>query len=149
MTRFSRVLGIAAALLLVCASAWAPARAADYEAQMDPAPFDATSRADIIGSIGQVSATLTGNTLTVNGTFKDLTSPAIAASVRIGLLKGVLGDAIGPLTVSRMTQGTVSGLVQLNAAQIEALNREAIYIRIDSEKAPEGNLQGWLEAKRN
>ena len=55
MTRFSRVLGIAAALLLVCASAWAPARAADYEAQMDPAPFDATSRADIIGSIGQVS----------------------------------------------------------------------------------------------
>ena len=149
MTRFSRVLGIAAALLLVCASAWAPARAADYEAQMDPAPFDATSRADIIGSIGQVSATLTGNTLTVNGTFKDLTSPAIAASVRMGLMKGVLGEAIGTLTATRAPQGAVSGSVQLTSAQIEALNREAIYIRIDSEKAPEGNLQGWLEAKRN
>jgi len=65
-------------MLLVCAPAWAT----DYEAQMDPAPFDATTRADILGSIGQVSATLTGNTLTVNGTFKDMTSPAIAASVR-------------------------------------------------------------------
>jgi hypothetical protein len=36
----------------------------------------------------------------------------------------------------------------LSPAQIEALNREAVYIRVDSEKAPEGNLQGWLEAKR-
>jgi len=141
MTRFG---GIAAAMLLVCAPAWA----ADYEAQMDPAPFDASTRADILGSIGQVSATLTGNTLTVNGTFKDMTSPAIAASVRIGLMKGVVGEAIGPLAVTRTPQGSVSGSVQLNPAQIEALNREAIYVRIDSEKAPDGNLQGWLEAKR-
>ena len=68
--------------------------------------------------------------------------------MRVGLLKGVLGDAIGPLTVTRTAQGTVSGSVQLSPAQIEALNREAVYIRVDSEKAPEGNLQGWLEAKR-
>lgn len=141
MTRFR---GIAAAMLLVCAPAWA----ADYEAQMDPAPFDASTRADILGSIGQVRATLTGNTLTVNGMFKDMTSPAIAASVRIGLMKGVVGEAIGPLAVTRTPQGSVSGSVQLNPAQIEALNREAIYVRIDSEKAPDGNLQGWLEAKR-
>jgi hypothetical protein len=145
MTRFSGVFGIAVAMLLVCA----PARAADYEAQMDPAPFDASTRADILGSIGQVSATLTGNILTVNGTFKDMTSPATAASVRIGLMKGVVGEAIGPLTVTRTAQGSVSGSVQLTPAQIEALNREAIYIRVDSEKAPDGNLQGWLEAKRN
>ena len=139
------VLGIAAAMLLVCAPAWA----ADYEAQLDPAPFDASTRADIIGSIGQVRATLDGNTLTVNGTFKDMTSPATGASLRMGLLKGVLGDAIAPLTVTRTAQGSVSGSVQLNPAQIAALNREAVYVRIDSEKAPEGNLQGWLEAKRN
>lgn len=145
MTRFSGVFGIAVAMLLVCA----PARAADYEAQMDPAPFDASTRADILGSIGQVSATLTGNILTVNGTFKDMTSPATAASIRIGLMKGVVGEAIGPLTVTRTAQGSVSGSVQLTPAQIEALNREAIYIRVDSEKAPDGNLQGWLEAKRN
>lgn len=144
------VFGIAAAMLLACAPAIllaAPAWAADFEAQLDPAPFDATTRADVIGSIGNVMATLNGNTLTVNGTFKDMTSPAIAASVRIGLAKGVLGDAIGPLTVTRTPQGSVSGAVQLSAAQVEALGREALYVRVDSEKAPEGNLQGWLEPK--
>jgi hypothetical protein len=145
MTRQGRVLGVAAALLLACCPAWA----ADYEAQMDPAPFDATTRADILGSIGQVSATLNGNTLTVNGTFQDMTSPATAASLRVGLMKGVLGEAIGTLSVTRAPQGTVAGSMQLTPAQIEALNREALYVRVDSEKAPEGNLQGWLEAKRN
>jgi hypothetical protein len=122
-----------------------PALAQDFEAQLDPAPFDATTRADILGSIGHVTATLNGNTLTVNGTFQDMTSPATGASVRIGLAKGVLGDAAGPLTVARAPQGTVSGAVQLNAQQLEALRREAVYVRIDSVKAPEGNLQGWLE----
>ena len=145
MTRFSGVLGIVAAMLLVCV----PARAADYEAQLDPAPFDASTRADILGSIGQVSAMLNGNTLTVNGTFKDMTSPATAASLRVGLMKGVLGEAIGTLTVTRTPQGTVSGSVHLTPAQIEALNRQAFYVRVDSEKAPEGNLQGWLEAMGN
>jgi len=143
MKRQRSVLGTAAALLL----AWAPAFASDFEAQLDPAPFDATTRADVIGSIGLVTATLNGNNLTVNGTFRDMTSPARGASVRIGLAKGVLGEAIGPLNVTRTPEGTVSGVVQLSPAQIEALGREAIYVRVDSEKAPEGNLQGWLEAK--
>ncbi len=52
---------------------------------------------------------------------------------------------VGPLTATRAPQGMVSGAVQLNAVQLEALRREALYVRVDSEKAPEGNLQGWLE----
>lgn len=139
----SGLLGIAAALLLAAA----PAFAEDFEAQLDPAPFDATTRADILGSIGNITATLNGNTLTVSGSFQDLTSSATGASVRIGLAKGVVGDAVGPLTATRAPQGTLSGSVQLNAQQLDALKREAIYVRVDSEKAPEGNLQGWLEPK--
>jgi len=46
-----------------------PALAAGYEAELDPTPFDATSRADVIDSIGNITATLDGNTLTVHGTF--------------------------------------------------------------------------------
>jgi hypothetical protein len=139
----SGFLGLAAALLLTAA----PARAQEFEAQLDPAPFDATTRADILGSIGNATATLNGNILTVSGTFQDMTSPATGASVRIGLAKGVLGDVIGSLTATRAPQGTLSGSVQLNAQQLDALKREAIYVRVDSEKAPEGNLQGWLEPK--
>jgi hypothetical protein len=134
---------ICAALGLLLAS---PALAAgSYEAELDPTPFDATTRADVIGSIGNVTATLDGSTLTVHGSFSKLASPATAGSFRIGLAKGVPGDAIGSLTVSHARQGEVSGSIKLSSAQKAALDREQLYIRIDSEKAPDGNLQGWLE----
>ena len=126
----------------------APAMAAGYEAELDPVPFDATNRADVINSIGNVTATLEGATLTVQGTFSNLASPAKGGSFRIGLAKGVPGEAIGGnLVVSHAQAGTVSGSVTLTPAQVEALNRQALYVRIDSEKAPDGNLQGWLEGK--
>ena len=137
----SRILICAAAALLLAA----PAFAASYEAQLDPAPFDATTRADVIESIGNLTATLEGSTLTVRGTFSNFTSPATGGSFRIGLAKGVPGDAIGTLTVEHARQGSFSGTIRLSSAQMAALKREALYVRIDSEKAPEGNVQGWLE----
>jgi len=137
----SRILICAAAALLLAA----PAFAAGYEAQLDPAPFDATTRADVIESIGNLTATLEGSTLTVRGTFSNFTSPATGGSFRIGLAKGVPGDAIGTLTVEHARQGSFSGTIRLSSAQMAALKREALYVRIDSEKAPEGNVQGWLE----
>ena len=135
-----RPLIICAAMLLAT-----PVLAASYEAELDPTPFDATNRADVIESIGNVTATLDGNTLTVKGTFSNFTSPAINGSFRIGLAKGVPGDAIGALTVDHARQGSFSGSIKLNATQVAALKREALYVRIDSEKSPDGNVQGWLE----
>jgi hypothetical protein len=136
------ILNLTAAFLLAAS----PVLAAGFEAELDPTPFDATNRADVINSIGNVTATLDGSKLTINGTFSALTSAATGGSVRIGLAKGVPGDAIGTLTVSHAPQGTVSGSVTLSAAQAAALQKQSLYIRIDSEKAPDGNLQGWLEA---
>ena len=141
MLRPSRILICAATALLLTA----PAFAAGYEAQLDPTPFDATNRADVIESIGNLTATLEGSTLTVRGTFSNFTSPATAGSFRIGLAKGVPGDAIGTLTVEHARQGSFSGTIRLTSAQMAALKKEALYVRIDSEKAPEGNVQGWLE----
>ncbi len=125
----------------------APAFAAGYEAELDPAPFDAGNRGDVINSIGNVIATLDGNRLSIQGTFSNMTSPATAASLRIGLAKGVPGDAIGTLTVDHAPNGAVAGAVTLTPEQAAALARQALYVRIDSEKAPDGNLQGWLEGK--
>jgi hypothetical protein len=140
MARSWILIGAAAALFLA-----APAFAAGYEAQLDPTPFDATTRADVIESIGSVTATLEGSTLTVQGKFSNFTSPATGGSFRIGLAKGVPGEAIGSLTVEHARQGSFSGTIRLTSAQLAALKKEALYIRIDSEKAPEGNVQGWLE----
>jgi len=138
----SRFTVLCTAALLLAAS---PVFAAGYDAQLDPAPFDATNRADVIGSIGNATATLDGSTLTVHGTFSNLKSPATAGSFRIGLAKGVPGDAIGTLTVEHAKQGAFSGTIKLTPAQLGALNRQSLYVRIDSEKSPDGNLQGWLE----
>jgi hypothetical protein len=126
-----------------------PAVAATYNAELDPVPFDASNRADVIDSIGTVSASLDGSTLIIHGTFSNLTSPATQGSVRIGLAKGVPGDAIGALSVDHARQGSFQVSLKLKSAQIAALKKEALYIRIDSEKAPDGNLQGWLEATEN
>ena len=134
-------IALCAALLLLAT----PAVAATYEAELDPAPFDATNRADVIESIGNVTANLDGNVLTVKGTFSNFTSAATGGSFRIGLAKGVPGDAIGSLTVDHARQGSFSGTIKLSAAQLAALKRQALYIRIDSEKSPDGNVQGWLE----
>ena len=139
MSRHSIIL---AGLLLAFPGA---AFAQSYVAELDPTPFDATTREIVIGAIGDVKATLNGDVLTVTGKFSGLTSPATAAQLRIGLAKGVPGDAVGKLTVSPGQVGTVSGSVRLTAAQIAALNKQSVYVRIDSEKAPDGNLQGWLE----
>jgi hypothetical protein len=126
----------------------APALAAGYDAELDPVPFDASNRAIVIDSIGDASATLDGATLNVRGNFSKFTSPATGGSVRIGLAKGVPGDAIGTLTVDHAPSGHFSGSVKLNGDQIAALKKQAIYVRIDSEKAPDGNVQGWLEGTK-
>jgi hypothetical protein len=144
MSRKEILLGAAMALLLA-----SPAMAAHYEAELDPAPFDATTKPILIGSIGNVTADLEGNILNIHGRFSNLTSNATAGSVRIGLAKGVPGDAIGTLTVTHAPQGEFSGSLKLNAGQLAALRKQALYIRIDSEKAPDGNLQGWLEETGN
>ena len=140
--------------ILICAALAsllaAPAFAAGYEAELDPTPFDATNRADVIESIGNVTATLDKGVLNISGSFSNLTSNATGGSFRIGLAKGVPGDSIGgALTVSHARQGQISGSVKLTSAQAAALAKQSLYIRIDSEKAPDGNLQGWLEMTGN
>ena len=131
--------------LAVCAT---PAFAAGYDGELDPVPFDASNRAIVVNSIGNASATLDGGTLNVHGSFSNFTSPATGGSVRIGLAKGVPGDAIGNLTADHATSGHFSGSVKLSSDQAAALKKQAIYIRIDSEKAPDGNVQGWLEGTK-
>ena len=135
---------ICAGLLTILAL---PARAATgFETELDPAPFDASNKADVVG-IGNASASLDGRSLAISGTFFGLSSPATAAELRIGLAMGVPGEAIGTLTIDRASSGTVSGKIDLTAKQLAALRSGALYIRIDSVRAPDGNLQGWLQPK--
>jgi hypothetical protein len=48
------------------------------------------------------------------------------------------------LTVSKATNGTLEGTFELTPQQIDDLMKSRFYIQLQSEKAPEGNLWGWL-----
>jgi N-acetylglucosamine kinase-like BadF-type ATPase len=57
---------------------------------------------------------------------------------------GVRGPAAFDLTVSHDIAGTLAGSFPLTDAQVAALGAGSIYVQIHSEKAPDGNLWGWL-----
>ncbi len=93
---------------------------------------------------GMVTAELSGDMLTVNGRFAELPSPATTAQLRSGLLAGVPGEAFADLTVPPSPDGTITGSVKASRAVLAALKKGGVYIQLNSQKAPNGNLWGWL-----
>ena len=114
-----------------------------YKGRLAPVPVDAQLAPNTTGQ-GSASVTLAGSKLTVSGNFEGLRGPATAAQLRRGLTTGVPGPMLFDLTVSKAASGTISGSLDLTAEQIENLRKGRLYVQIDSEKAPEGNLWGWL-----
>jgi hypothetical protein len=136
------VLGIAA--LLTGLALPRVAQAQDkYKVRLATVPMDGGMRATVAGH-GAATAVLTGTTLTVTGTFEGLLSPANGAHVHRGPAMGVRGSSFADLTVEKAQKGTLSGSVQLTPEQIRGLKAGQLYLQISSEKAPDGNLWGWL-----
>lgn len=116
---------------------------AKYVAVLDPAPLTFATRNDVAGT-GSVTAELSGNMLIVNGSFDGLPSPATTAQLRSGSLMGVPGEAFADLTVSHSPGGAITASVKVSRAVIAALKRGGLYVQLNSEKAPNGNLWGWF-----
>jgi hypothetical protein len=114
-----------------------------FKGRLAPVPVDAKTAPDTTGR-GAASAVLAGSKLTVTGTFEGLRGAATTAQLRRGAAAGVRGPAMFDLTVSKATSGAISGSFDLSADQVESLRSGKIYVQIHSEKAPEGNLWGWL-----
>ena len=105
--------------------------------------MDLAMRANIAGG-GSATAILAGNKLSITGSFEGLRTPATIAQLHQGRGTGVRGPAIFDLTVTRATNGSISGSFELTAEQVENLRKGRFYVQINSEKAPDGNLWGWL-----
>jgi hypothetical protein len=114
-----------------------------YRVRLTTVPMDGGMRNTVAGN-GSASATLAGAKLSITGTFDGLKSPATSATLRSGVAKGVRGNAIGNLTASNATKGSIAGSLDLTPEQVKGLHDGRLYIEIASEKAPEGNLWGWL-----
>lgn len=93
---------------------------------------------------GRVSVTLRGDRLVIDGTFEGLQRPATAAQLHLGPAVGVRGPAIHDLEVTNATNGVVAGSIRLSAREVDALQAGRIYLEIDGEATPEGNLWAWL-----
>lgn len=134
-------------VLLVCGIGLAAQGTRTFKARLAPVPIDVTMQATIAGT-GSVTATLTGTRLVVAGSFDDLKSPATIAKIRKSPVRGVRGPEVFDLTVTAATSGTIGGTFDLNAQQINDLQGGRLYVQLHSEKAPDGNLWGWLLEKR-
>lgn len=114
-----------------------------FKARLSTVPVDATMLPTVTGS-GSVKAILAGNKLAISGAFQGLRSPAVRANIHIGPQKGIRGPAVHDLDVTKEKAGSVSGSLDLTASEVEDLKSGRLYVQIDSERAPEGNLWGWV-----
>ncbi len=139
-----------AVILLAGAAALTAQQPKTFKGRLSPVPIDFAMQATIAGS-GSVTAVLTGTKLVVSGTFDSLKSPATIAQVHKSPVRGVRGPNVLDLAVSKTdaASGTISGTFDLNAIQIADLEKGRLYVQLHSEKAPDGNLWGWLLLQEN
>lgn len=127
-------------LLALTAQAQSPET---FKTRLAPVALDAAMKSTIAGT-GAATATLAGTKFAVNGTFEGLKSNATMAHIHQGSAPGVRGPKLLDLTVTKSMSGTFSGSFDLTPDQLEALKKGKWYVQIHSEKAPDGNLWGWL-----
>jgi hypothetical protein len=130
--------------LLWMGAAFAAQNANAFRTRLSVVPVDVAMQVTVAGQ-GQITATLAGNRLTVNGAANGLRSPATIAKIHRGA-PGIPGPAILDLTVTKTTTPTISGTVDLTPSMVDDLRNGQLYVQLNSERAPEGNLRGWLMA---
>jgi CHRD domain len=147
----SRTQRFVISLALVVAGAAAAAQPAKtFKTRLAPVPIDLSMQATIAGT-GSVTATLTGAKLSITGTFDGLKSPATIAQVHKSPVRGMRGPVLFDIAVTRTdaASGTLSGTVDLTPLQVADLEKGRLYVLVHSEKAPDGNLWGWLTPQEN
>ena len=117
-----------------------------FKARLSPVPIDIAMQANVAGA-GSITGVLAGSKLTLNGTFEGLRGPATTAQLHKSPTRGMRGPVVADLTVAKgaePTAGTIAGTLDLTALQVTDLEKGRFYVQLHSEKAPDGNLWGWL-----
>ena len=138
--------GSAAIVAMVLTALWGSSptgqSAKKFAARLSTVPITVAMQ-DAVSGRGTAAAMLAGNRLAIDGTFEGLRSPATIARLHAAP-RAMRGPSIADLTVSKDTKGVVGGSVELTVQQLQTLEKSALYIQVHSEKAPDGNLWGWL-----
>ena len=137
-----RIAGLFMAGLLAFAPVVQAQSAKVFKTRLSPVPV-AAYNANVVGT-GTVTATLSGTKMSIAGSYENLASAATLAKIYKSPKPGIRGEALLDLKVSGGTSGTISGQFDLTAAQVQELSTNRYYVQLHSEKAPDGNLWGWL-----
>jgi len=117
-------------------------------ARLSPVPITVTQQSTIAG-LGSARAAVAERHVAISGAFDGLKSPATTAQIHRAA-KGLRGPAILDVQVIRAgdgTHGTLKADLDLTPAQSDDLKAGRWYIELNSEKAADGNLWGWLLPK--
>jgi hypothetical protein len=144
LARSAAIAAFLAALLSLAFASFAQNRQSPetFKSRLSPVPINISMMSTVAGT-GSLTATLQGKQLTIQGSFEGLRSPATTVQIHRGP-KGIPGPAILDLTATNATKGTVTGTLDLTPDQIADLRNGRLYVQIQSERAPDGNLWGWL-----
>jgi hypothetical protein len=135
--------GLAFAVVIAVSGVFVAAQARDtYKARLSPLGVTGATVNTTTG-VGSITATLTGTTLAIEGTFEALTGNATDANVRRGP-KGIPGPVISTIEFTKASSGTLKGTLTLTPEQVEDLRGGRLYVQVHSERAPEGSIRGWL-----
>ncbi len=135
------------ALVLALALAAAQAAPGPMRARLSPLPTDLAMQETIAG-VGAATATLAGTALTVEGTYRGLKSPATSVRVYESPRPGLRGPLVGEFASGGGITGTFKGTLTLTREQVAAYAKGLLYVQVQSDKAPDGNLWGWLMAPK-
>jgi hypothetical protein len=141
--KIGRSMRLIGCIVFFCMGTLSFAQPATFKARLSTVAMDASMLSTVAGQ-GSASAHLTGSKLVINGSFEGLVSPATTAQVHQCAATGVVGPAIFDLTVTHAVQGAINGSFDLTPEQAEAFRQGRLYVQINSEKAPAGNLWGWF-----
>ncbi len=138
-----RPAGLCLLALLAATPAFSPAWAESFDTRLSPSPLTDGTRINVTGE-GQALVEWDGNILSVSGNFAGLATNATSAELYDGQGIGILGPKAFDLSVTQGTSGTIWGSLQLTRKQLADLRAGHFYMQINSQKAPDGNLTGWL-----
>ena len=130
--------------ILLCLAGTPALAVENYQTDIGPTPLDGSNRPNVLGR-GSVRATLEGGKFTLHGSFAGLATPATEAHLCMGSVMGGVGPAIHDVAVTQARSGQLSGSVTLTQEQVEGLKQGKIYLLLNSQKAPKGNLWGWFQ----
>ena len=135
--------GILIVTLLAASSVFSSAWAESFETRLAPSPLTDGTRVNISGE-GQAVVQWDGNILSVSGNFAGLATGATTAALYDGPGIGIPGAKAFDISVTQDKSGMIWASLTLSRKQLSELRAGHFYVQIDSQKAPDGNLTGWL-----